>query len=218
MSAAGHAISDQSVYRLDLPLTVVFLGARFIRSDGLVSGLQSLDFGIYFKAHSSVLDWLAVKSKHPTSLIVIDKECFSAEKSRLGSELSVLTRHSLRFAVFSEFEDPCSVMEALRLGARGFIPANLPLPILLQTLKFIVVGGIFIPLASLVLLLSQRHRPIIQMTLGYGDSSAIDLSDASAWTKTISDEHKTGSIADDSAVREHLTRIFKGFADKQRRW
>lgn len=218
MSAAGDADSDERIEWLDRLPTVVFLGSRFNQDHCLVSTLRSLGFGIRFQSHSSVTDWLAADSKGPASLVVMDQEqrC-SADGASLNLELRMLARRSLRFAILSDFDDPCSPFEALRLGARGFIPASLPAPVVLQALKLMVAGGVFIPLPSLLLLLSRKSRPAIQMTLGHGDSSAIDVSTASAWAKTTSVSPETRDLVHGDWVRAHLMRLLKRLPDKRRR-
>ena len=46
--------------------------------------------------------------------------------------------------------DPANVVKALKSGAKGYIPANMPLDIALAAIRFVSAGGTFVPAAVML--------------------------------------------------------------------
>lgn len=73
--------------------------------------------------------------------------------------------------VVSDRVGRAAVLEALRLGARAYVPSSLEPDILFQTLRFVHKGGSFIPLDVLNDVLGQRapaHRAALEVAGSHG--------------------------------------------------
>jgi DNA-binding NarL/FixJ family response regulator len=64
---------------------------------------------------------------------------------------------SVPIVVVSDRDDGAAVFEALRLGARAYVPSSLDPDILLETLRFVHKGGTFIPLDALISVCEYRN-------------------------------------------------------------
>jgi DNA-binding NarL/FixJ family response regulator len=57
---------------------------------------------------------------------------------------------SVPIIVLTASVDPANVVKALKSGAKGYIPANMPLDIALAAIRFVSAGGTFVPAAVML--------------------------------------------------------------------
>ncbi len=100
--------------------------------------------------------------------------------------------------VLSDREDGGAVLEALELGAHGYIPSTLALPVALQAIRLVAAGGTFIP-------------------VGFpGKDGASDRSRADADVSSDADDVGDGSPVNGLTPRQRsvLTRLQEGKPNK----
>lgn len=59
--------------------------------------------------------------------------------------------------VLSDREDVDAILAAIRRGVRGYIPTTLNLPVAIEALRLVQVGGTFLPASSVLQALDGRH-------------------------------------------------------------
>jgi DNA-binding NarL/FixJ family response regulator len=72
----------------------------------------------------------------------------------LEDELLVLTKclKATPVILVSDAEDASIILRALASGARGYIPANLPLTVAIQAMQVVEAGGTYLPVTALLAL------------------------------------------------------------------
>lgn len=114
--------------------------------------------------------------------------------------------------VVSDRDGRAAVFEALRLGARAYVPSNLDPEILVETLRFVRKGGSFIPLDVLISLPGQRNgaRPAaidVSGSLGLtnGELRVLELLRKGQPNKLIA----RALDIEEGTVKVHVRRILK---------
>lgn len=74
--------------------------------------------------------------------------------------------------VFSKHNDAAQALGAIRLGARGYIPASLSLPVMIAALRLIMVGGVYIAPVSTEALGHTANESVLTSTGGHQPSQA----------------------------------------------
>lgn len=69
----------------------------------------------------------------------------SCKSEWMRRELLLASRAEMMTAVISDYMSGAEVIECLRLGARGYIPADFSFPAAISALKIIAAGELFIP-------------------------------------------------------------------------
>jgi len=99
----------------------------------------------------SVDSWLEVCDDISASLIVLSivGKPNDPETHREISRLSHEANH-LPMILLSDVEDPDQIVDALDRGARGYIPTSVPLEVVVEAMRLVKAGGIFVPASSLI--------------------------------------------------------------------
>lgn len=86
-------------------------------------------------------------------LMILDLSMPEVEGTSLMEEI-VATHPALKILVMSGLQDQHSVVKVLQMGAAGFIPKSLDAALLTAAIRFVLNGGVYIP----VKLLAQAQR------------------------------------------------------------
>lgn len=102
---------------------------------------------------SNVIDWIAA-SEEPgeNSLVILGIGSRRAKDSQVASALTTLqeVRPEIPVIVMADGDDAGKILEALDLGAKGYIPTNVSLSVTVEAIILVAVGGKFIPASSLI--------------------------------------------------------------------
>jgi DNA-binding NarL/FixJ family response regulator len=114
---------------------------------------------------------------------------------------------ALPVVVLSSANDRASVMQALDLGAMGYIPKDSSNEVLLSALRLVLSGGIYIPPEILARSEHPRRAPRVLADLG--------LSEREARVLTLLLEGKSNKLISreldlaESTVKNHVTQILR---------
>ena len=79
-------------------------------------------------------------------------------------------RHAtISLVVMSAFHDRENVLKALDLGALGFIPKSAPRDVMINALRLVFAGGIYIPPEALVRAESKEQQPLVERPVSPAD-------------------------------------------------
>jgi DNA-binding NarL/FixJ family response regulator len=99
----------------------------------------------------SVESWLEVADNFGASLLVL---CTGGKPrdSEAHREITLLAEQSNRLPtiLLSDVEDPDQIVDALNMGARGYIPTSVPLEVAVEAMRLVRAGGVFVPASSLI--------------------------------------------------------------------
>lgn len=148
--------SDDIVAKSGLALNrgkakIVIIAAKGLISDCLTLCLQELN-GYEVDSIATVAEWIDVRSTHWLPLLILlctighTKSASDIEDDLVtllesGSEVPIV--------LLSDGDHANRIQAAFNLGARGYIPTNLPLDVASSALRVIEVGGTFVPALSL---------------------------------------------------------------------
>lgn len=141
---------------MESPLKYVIFDRKDLLTESLSNALARYDSTMIFAFDDRMIDGSGGAHWNIASLMLI---CDHA-----GSDMDVLARRvlalrasnpDLKLAVLSDRDDVESVIRTLRLGAHGFIPTSLSLQIVVQALRLIFAGGVFVPSSSVMALQMQ---------------------------------------------------------------
>jgi DNA-binding NarL/FixJ family response regulator len=99
----------------------------------------------------SIESWLEHSEVREPSLIAF---CPAGERGRDGEsgELALLAQVAghVPAVVMSDIEDFEHIVKALDNGARGYIPTSLSLEVVIEAIRLVRAGGIFVPASSII--------------------------------------------------------------------
>jgi DNA-binding NarL/FixJ family response regulator len=99
----------------------------------------------------NVDSWLEVCDEISASLILL---CIVNKPNdpETQREISRLFRQGnpLPTVLLSDVEDPDQIVDAIDRGARGYIPTSAPLEVVIEVMRLVRAGGVFVPASSLI--------------------------------------------------------------------
>ena len=107
------------------------------------------------------------------SLVVLHAHSASVGTPEIAREIAMIAEvaPSVPFVVISDLEDAAEVLLAIRSGARGYLPASLPLSQVITAIRFVAKGGTYIP--ECVLTASPAPQPTSPIRPVDGDGNPI---------------------------------------------
>jgi DNA-binding NarL/FixJ family response regulator len=98
----------------------------------------------------SVESWIEIAGATPAGVVLLCTE--SGPKDPEVQRQIALLAQAGRWPVvlLADQEDLGSVMDALELGVRGYIPTSVPFEIAIEAIRLVKVGGTFVPASSLL--------------------------------------------------------------------
>jgi DNA-binding NarL/FixJ family response regulator len=133
----------QDVERLN-GISMVLIERRTLLRECFAAGLQRAS-GYHVLAFATVDEWLQSGSVGQACMIVL---CAGdVQESEACRQISALakTAESLPLIVICDGEDAGQVVKVLEAGAKGVIPASLPLAVAVEAMRLVTVGGTFVP-------------------------------------------------------------------------
>ena len=169
--------------------------------------LGQLDGGLSMLEASDCRSAFALIEAQPDlDLVLLDLNL--PGKHGLAALEELRTRYpALPVVVLSSANDRASVMQALDLGAMGFIPKHASNEVLVSALRLVLSGGIYIPPEILARSGNQRPPPRVPADLG--------LSDGEARVLRLVLEGKSNKLIcreldlAESTVKNHVTQILR---------
>jgi DNA-binding NarL/FixJ family response regulator len=127
---------------------VLIVDQRIFARDCLAATLRAARSNQPVETYSNVNELARNKSRQSTpSVILFCYHDSGGNEKSLDDELSSLAKllPDVPIVMISEIEDASVINRALQLGARGYIPSNLPLKVVLQAIEIIEAGGTYLP-------------------------------------------------------------------------
>jgi DNA-binding NarL/FixJ family response regulator len=172
--------------------------------------------GHFVTSFSSVESWLEVRERTQASLVVLCLPGPLADEQG-GFEQLARAAEALPTVVMSDAEDLNSVLDAINRGARGFIPTSLPMEVVIEALRLVRAGGVFVPASSLIPALRTRDT----RTSAGGERNTIFTVRQAAVVDALRRGKANKTIAHElnmreSTVKVHVRNIMKKLSAKNR--
>ena len=197
----------------DDPARVAIIDSRNLFSECLAVGLQSTDEANFYRSYRSIAEW-RVADNEATSLIVL---CSATPELDESIDALMGCVSAPPFAIISHDEDVGQIIKYLERGARGFIPSSLPLKVVVQALRLIEAGGIFVPATSLAQVATRRLRPPTSLARQDDALSPKELSVAKALRRGTPNKVIASDLnMCESTVKVHVRNIMKKLMAKNR--
>jgi len=143
-------------------ITVGLFARRTLRRQCLARFLELSGLGIRIVAVENFsIAASPVRPDEAIDVAVIDTDDRACGDPIIEAIFACLARDlpSVPIVVVSDREDDAAVLEALRLGARAYVPSSLDPDLLLEILRFVRKGGTFVPLDLLIRVCEYRNVP-----------------------------------------------------------
>lgn len=115
----------------------------------------------------SVDEFLVHPDRDRISLVIFCDSILAASSDAWSNfRLLVDNANDVPVVVSSESDDPSTIIEALNLGARGYVPTSTKFEILIEVLRLVLAGGMFAPPQSLLQAASQKSSPEVETPPG----------------------------------------------------
>jgi DNA-binding NarL/FixJ family response regulator len=129
--------------------TIVVIDKRALVRECLTRCLKAAS-GHTVVSFPNVDSWLEVCDDISASVILL---CIVGKPSdpETQREISrVSQRSNLPAILLSDIEDPDQIVDAIGHGARGYIPTSLPFEVIVEVMRLVRAGGVFVPASSLM--------------------------------------------------------------------
>ena len=131
--------------RLGAGMKILVVDDHELIRDALRGVLRDLDeAAVILEASDGATAMRLVEEHGDLGLLLLDLTLPDREGFALLAELRQ-SHPALAIVVLSALQDRANVMRALDLGALGFIPKSAPREIMLNALRLVVSGGVYIP-------------------------------------------------------------------------
>jgi DNA-binding NarL/FixJ family response regulator len=100
---------------------------------------------------ATVAEWIDRLATQPSPSFILLCAVGRGDGTEIERDLQALSEAGSKapVVVFSDVDDINRMQAAFELGARGYIPTNVPLDVALSALRVVEVGGTFVPASSL---------------------------------------------------------------------
>ena len=152
----GHVpgTADRSSSAKEARRRVVVIDGPALIRQSLAQALQAAS-GEETEGFESVEAWLSARGDATATTVLLCASDGEAGKAQLKHLAAKLVDRNVVFVVVAASEHPDDIVGALEAGARGYIPTSLSLSVMVQALRFVSGGGVFVPASSLIA--SRRH-------------------------------------------------------------
>lgn len=128
-------------------LRVAFIDDRVLASECFARSIQAAYANISVSCFSTVSEWMATADRDEAVSIIL---LYYNARRALACErdLELLTQNAAGTPVVlmsDEEADAETIIRAIELGARGFIPASVNLVIAVVAMRLVQVGGLYVP-------------------------------------------------------------------------
>jgi DNA-binding NarL/FixJ family response regulator len=146
-------------------ITVALIDRRALYRECFAKCLRAVHRAVTVQSYGTVSEWSAASAGRPAGALVL--LCVGARRAtepEVVRDLGTLSRAEGTPAILmSDSEDPDQILGALDNGARGYIPTSTSLEVVVEALRLVDAGGVFVPASSLISArragqaASQRH-------------------------------------------------------------
>jgi DNA-binding NarL/FixJ family response regulator len=130
--------------------TIVVIEKRVLIRECLTRCLRTVS-GHAVLSFPDIDSWIAVRDGIPASLLML---CIAGKPNapETHGEISRLSQrsNSLPMILLSDEENPDQIADAIGRGARGYIPTSVSLDVVVEVLRLVRAGGMFVPASSLI--------------------------------------------------------------------
>lgn len=129
--------------------TIVVIDRRTLLRECLVNALRTV-VSARIIAYASVDGWIEDANSGVPAAVLLCVSDAQEDAGILEKAAAAVGGNNVPLIIVGETEDPDRIIDAIQIGARGYIPTNLPLSIAVQALRLVTEGGIFVPANSLI--------------------------------------------------------------------
>lgn len=133
----------------EVATTIVMIEKRPLVSECFARCLKASGYTVV--SFPNVDSWLDVCEDISASLILF---CIVGKpndpETRQGISRLCQRRNQLPTILVSDVEDPDQVVDAIDRGVRGYIPTSVPLEVVIEVMRLVRAGGVFVPASSLM--------------------------------------------------------------------
>jgi DNA-binding NarL/FixJ family response regulator len=212
-SASGAARSVPGV--APQHAAIVIEPRQFFR-DCLARALRSAS-GQEVVAVASVEEWLNICEHTPASVVLLSRHGI-ADSAQFLRDIQKLSSAKKRVptVILSDQEGVGYVVDALDKGLQGYIPTNLSLDVVVEAIRLVRAGGVFVPASCLAAARNGSVRPAAKTALSKmftgRQEAVIDALRQGKANKTIAYELRL----QESTVKVHIRNIMKKLKAKNR--
>jgi DNA-binding NarL/FixJ family response regulator len=106
---------------------------------------------------ATVAEWCAAPVPNEPSVAVVIVITEAREDVGISTrEFVERTEGKIPVIIVSDVDDLDHIVEALKRGARGYIPSSLPFNVAVEAVRLVEAGGVFVPASSLI----ERDKPV----------------------------------------------------------
>lgn len=166
----------EQVGGLEVPPIVLYIDKHRWGRDCVSEQLASQLSGWSIEPLASISELTKRADWSDKSVVVLHAHSASVATPELASEIAMVAEEapSVPFVVMSDLEDATEALLAIRSGARGYLPASLPLSQVIAAIRFVAEGGTYIPTCILTASsVPPRPSPTTQVD---GDGNPIAFS------------------------------------------
>jgi DNA-binding NarL/FixJ family response regulator len=184
--------------------------------EGLRHVLESLSDGVsVLEARNATEAYALVEQHADLDLVLVDLKLPEVDGYAAMRELH-RRHHSLPVVIISGSEDTQSVVAALKMHAVGFIPKSSPREVMLQALRLVLSGGVYIPPQALGLVgldgsgesSNADAKPIDRPALTQRQAEVLGLIAQGKPNKLIASELNIS----EATVKAHMTDIMRALS------
>jgi DNA-binding NarL/FixJ family response regulator len=132
-------------YDIDKSFTSFVIDTAKMAREAICAAFRETEPSLPFLPASSVADIASTGGDVLPFMVVVYAGSRSCKSEWMRRELLLASRAEMMTAVISDSMSGAEVIECLRLGARGYIPADFSFPAAISALKIIAAGELFIP-------------------------------------------------------------------------
>lgn len=136
---------------VDVNSNIIVIEKRALLRECLTRCLVSA-LGPSVVSFPSVKRWMQVIGDTPGGVVVLSTGGRSRAPDSIERELDLLRRvaNHLPIIVLADAEEPHQIIDALQLGARGYLPTSVSLAIAIEAVRLVRAGGTYAPPGMLI--------------------------------------------------------------------
>lgn len=136
---------------VDVNSNIIVIEKRALLRECLTRCLVSA-LGPSVVSFPSVKRWTQVIGDTPSGVVVLSTGGRSRAPDSIERELDLLRRvaNHLPIIVLADAEEPNQIIDALQLGARGYVPTSVSLAIAIEAVRLVRAGGTYAPPGCLI--------------------------------------------------------------------